>query len=112
MNLSQLGLSFHDATLLALRLDWATGDLVLELRTSAQGGVCITAAATTSLVVPRFNPWGPSVSVNAVSEEVHLTSGSRLSIEMQSGDVIKVEASSFSVTRERSDRTRTDVRES
>ncbi len=45
---------------------------------------------------PQRNPWGPSDFVNGV-EERKVDGGTRLEIEMQSGDVIVVEATSFEV---------------
>jgi hypothetical protein len=49
-----------------------------------------------SLVCPQKNPWGPSDLVNSISEEGG-GDYKRLDIEMQSGDVIRVEAESFDV---------------
>lgn len=46
-----------------------------------------------NITVPRRNPWGESVSVNEAIHSVnHVTQEHLLTIEMQSGDLIKVEA--------------------
>ena len=48
----------------------------------------------THIECPQRNPWGPSDFVNGV-EEKSVDGGIRLEIEMQSGDVIVVEATAF-----------------
>ena len=48
------------------------------------------------LSVPRTFPWGPSVSVNTVEGPVKQENGlAVLSMEMQSGDLIRIVARSF-----------------
>jgi hypothetical protein len=85
----------HDATLLALRVDWATATLRIELRTGDQTAPRndIIATGLRNLICDREQPWGPSSSVNEVRGPVELGDGShRLEVELQSGDVIVVEA--------------------
>jgi hypothetical protein len=52
--------------------------------------VSLTVRGVVDVHVPRRNPWGPSVSMNEVSVVEQLDGLTRLSIEMQSGDVIHV----------------------
>ena len=51
---------------------------------------------------PQQNPWGPSDFGNGVTIEA-TGSGTRVSVEMQSGDVILVEGGSFVVVTEGED---------
>jgi hypothetical protein len=87
----------HDATPVSVRLDWATGTVVLELRTDASdaGRMHLIAADTTELLCPRQLPWGPSVSINEVRGPVAHGNTMRVEIEMQSGDVLRIEARSI-----------------
>lgn len=67
--LSQLA-QLHDATLRAIRLDWSTGDVHLELSAALNDAsssfVLLKATEVTLLRCPRQAPWGWSVSVNEV----------------------------------------------
>jgi hypothetical protein len=95
--MSELWNKLHDATLVSVRLDWETGTAVLALRTGLPEApdVTVTAEGTAHLRCPRRLPWGESVSINEVRGPVAHENGSRLEIEMQSGDVLEVEARSM-----------------
>ena len=84
----------HDATLETIVLDWPNGVVEIRLKT-VSGTVVLQASAVARLSCPRLHPWGSSSSVNEVRSA--LTSDSRrvVEIEMQSGDVIAIEAGSF-----------------
>jgi hypothetical protein len=84
----------HDATLEKVSIDWATGQAEVRLKTAA-GPRFLRAFGTTGLVCPRRHPWGPSESVNEVRGPRKLEDRLTLEIEMQSGDVIEIEAASF-----------------
>lgn len=88
----------HDASFLRLTLEWKTGDAELEFRSSAPASdvIRISGYSTTRVLCPRSNPWGSSVSVNAVSVE-SLGTEKVLIIEMQSGDVVEIRAKDFRV---------------
>jgi hypothetical protein len=91
--LSQL----HDATLNRIELSWESGEAKLHIQTYVEGknaNIEIVLRGLTSIQVPRYNPWGPSASINKAWEE---NSGEalKLIIEMQSGDVIEARVSSF-----------------
>lgn len=76
----------HDATLVSVHLDWATGLAILAFRASTSA-VQLTVTACTELVAPRREEWGRSVSVLSVSYiDGNPEHGVR--IEMQSGDVL------------------------
>jgi hypothetical protein len=80
----------HDATLVSLELDWASGDLNFNFRSGTKGSptVCLTTSGLTLLKCPREYPWGRSVSVNTARAE-ELDGNMLLLVEMQSGDVIE-----------------------
>ncbi|MEM7604410.1 MAG: hypothetical protein AAF411_03565 [Myxococcota bacterium] len=87
--------TLHDATLLKVIVDWKGGDATLVFAVgSAADVVKVVANAFVALEVPRYEPWGPSVSVNRISGPlVTQDDRHRIELEMQSGDVLALEAS-------------------
>jgi hypothetical protein len=86
----------HDWTLVSIFFDWAAGQVILSLKDGGSSLVTIRAEGTSSLAIPQLNEWGPSVSVNEVRGPSKESGDMQaLEIEMQSGDVIKVVATSF-----------------
>jgi hypothetical protein len=81
----------HDATLLHLTANWQKGEVRVALRALGSRLVTIVAANMTLLNWPRLQPWGESASVNEVRVQT-ANDPRRLEIEMQSGDVIVIEA--------------------
>ena len=92
----------HDATLESVHCRWAEGSIRLCLRTSIPGVpvVDIVAKGVRRLDYPRLFPWGPRVSVNEITGPRILVGAlmQRLAIEMQSGDLIVVEAEVFQLS--------------
>ncbi len=82
-------MDFHDATLLSVEFDWATGSAVVLL-SNAVSTFALVAKEVLEVRVSRQQPWGPSVSVNSLS-----VAPGELTIEMQSGDAIVIAAQSF-----------------
>ncbi|MBU6953631.1 hypothetical protein [Hahella sp. HN01] len=83
----------HDWTLVALAVDWEKGVVTITLKNSRSEDVFIVADGLVSLIVPRREAWGGSVSVNAMEGPRLLTNGDYyLALEMQSGDRIELEA--------------------
>lgn len=83
----------HDWTLLKIDFDWKSARVRFEFEDSKFDRRLLVAEGVRELRIPKLNEWGPSVSVNEVSEvEVAPTAGRCLHIEMQSGDVIHVVA--------------------
>ena len=75
----------HDAILLGVHLDWATGTTTVTLRTSESGVFDITISNCTNVRLPRHEEWGRSGSVLSVAPlDGDLSNG--LVLEMQSGD--------------------------
>ncbi|HEX3864833.1 MAG TPA: hypothetical protein VHY35_24370 [Stellaceae bacterium] len=86
----------HDWTLLTLLFDWQTATVTISFRASHAKAASLIANGVSHLDVPRLNEWGRSVSVNKVHGPVDNGRGEqRLQIEMQSGDVIAISATSF-----------------
>lgn len=90
----------HDATLVAMELRWSSGDGILRIRTGdpTRPLRVVVASGVRRLGWDRHMPWGFSDSINEVRGPVTAADGtSVLEIEMQSGDVIRVEAVAFSL---------------
>ncbi len=85
----------HDGTLDGVSLDWGTGlvRLAIRLESYQVDSVEIHAIETRSLVCPRREEWGRSSFINDVRGPNALPGGGvRLEVEMQSGDIIVIEA--------------------
>ena len=82
---------FHDAVLVAARLDWDSGTATLELRVWGFVQPRICARGLRRLEVRREHAWGPSVSILEAKHE-HDAARERLELQMQSGDLIRIEA--------------------
>jgi hypothetical protein len=86
----------HDWGLISLLFDWKTGRATLSFETYEQGIVLLVAEGVSDLHIPQLKEWGPSVSVNEVRGPFgDMNDLAKLEIEMQSGDVIRIEAISF-----------------
>lgn len=88
----------HDWTLLSIHLDWAAAEATLLLfdPTSAQRRV--VARGLSAFHLEREEPWGPSNSIDEMTEVVG-ESGQPLvlSMQMQSGDWIRLSAASIHI---------------
>ncbi len=85
----------HDWTLLSVAVDWKIGQVLLETD-SPSGPATVRVLGLRELRVPRAHPWGKSVSINTVEGPSRREDEfSYLRIEMQSGDLIEIVASSF-----------------
>ncbi len=91
------GRNLHDATLRRIELDWAARRVVIDA-VADTGEVRIVANKVRRLSCPREDPWGPSASILRLRQQtLSGESPARLEIEMQSGDVISIDAESFEV---------------
>ena len=81
----------HDATLVAIRFDWAARSCSLEFAGAPKLAepFVVTFSNVTELVVPARQTWGASVSVLEVLDR----GAGRYDFAMQSGDTITVVAS-------------------
>ena len=83
----------HDWTLLGVTYDWAAAQVTINFQ-AVDGPKALVATSVTDFHVPQLRDWGPSASVNGV-EQVAGARSAALRIEMQSGDVIAIEATAF-----------------
>ena len=86
----------HDWTLKTVTVDWSAGSVTIELQTAGMPKV-LRAYEVAELRVPRRQAWGPSVSVNECDGPTAHDGLSRVSIEMQTGDVIELIAARFAM---------------
>lgn len=89
-------LPLHDALLRSVELDWERKSCtfqVLAFATPAGNATphVLSFEGVTFLSIPHNEPWGPSSRMNSVS-----SADAKFSLEMQSGDVIELTATSFS----------------
>jgi hypothetical protein len=92
----------HDWTLLSVLFDWKDARVTLCFTTDRTEEM-IVATSVVDLHVPQSNEWGPSVSVNGVKGPFESENGRQsIEIEMQSGDVIRIVASSFMMPKRQS----------
>jgi hypothetical protein len=84
-------LPLHDALLLSVHLDYLEGTCVLRLAPVASGECELSFHGVSDFSAPRQQPWGPSHSVNEVR-----SAGIAYEVELQSGDVLRVVADSWS----------------
>ena len=88
-------LPLHDAILSEMRIDWAARTCVASVCASVvRGGNAhrhqITWRDVKSIMIPHEAPWGQSIFINEVRQQAD-----SYTIEMQSGDVIRIVAGSF-----------------
>ena len=86
--------NLHDATLVAVRVNWANGTCIVEVDHGTWGICLLTFSAMSHLTLPRKQSWGRSVSRNSLS----IPKSGRYEIEVQSGDLIVIEASAMTLT--------------
>lgn len=89
--------NMHDWTLLSVQFDWEAGRVTAEFL-DGKGSRMLVADGVQALQIPRRLEWGPSISVNATSRALFPTGTSVLKIEMQSGDVIEINAEAFKMS--------------
>ncbi len=86
----------HDAVLLTVEVNWADGTIILQT-SAAHGSWIIVISGATYVQIPRNQPWGPSVCINAIRLQLPKQTLQRIELEMQSGDVISIEGETLSV---------------
>ncbi|WP_437314968.1 hypothetical protein [Sorangium sp. So ce385] len=90
--------SLHDATLETIELRWASGDVRLRVRTvdAEQPQLVVVASSVRRMECERQLPWEFSASINEVRGPFPAEGElARVEIEMQSGDVLRIEAVDF-----------------
>jgi hypothetical protein len=81
----------HDVVLMRVQFEWHAATCTCWVEPVGMAPHVLSFFGVRDLHIPREQPWGPSVSINAVREE---TSGI-YQIELQSGDVLRVVARSW-----------------
>ncbi len=84
--------NLHDATLVKIDFAWQSGECIVTVGRHL-GQCALTFSSVSNLAIPRRQRWGPSRSINAMVEN----GKGRFEIEMQSGDVLRIDAGSVSV---------------
>lgn len=86
----------HDWLFIGMKAAWENGSIEMQLKNSSSQFVSIHAVNFCRLEISRKMEWGRSYSINS-HELVSCgdSIGHILSIEMQSGDVIRIEAEGF-----------------
>ncbi len=86
----------HDWTLVRVSFEWGRGVVTLDLLDAQSRPVSLLAEQVSLLHVPQLSEWGASISVNRVTGPLPISAGKyKMEIEMQSGDVIAIEAGLF-----------------
>ena len=84
-------LRLHDAILRSLLVSIPEGIVTVAVEPVGTPAFSLVFTRVTKVEAPRQQPWGPSASIGAL----HQPSASRFEFEMQSGDVIAIEAEQF-----------------
>ena len=86
----------HDWTFLDIKYCWLDKKCVIRFKNRNSETEEVCGNGVTLLNVPHQEEWGPSVSVNEITYSKMPDDINELKIEMQSGDVITIQAISFS----------------
>ncbi|QYF91766.1 hypothetical protein KY495_13260 [Massilia sp. PAMC28688] len=86
--------SLHDAVLIAVNFGWSDGSCTLTVIHSELSECALEFTDVSSLIVPRTLPWGPSASINMMTQR----DDGEIEIEMQSGDPIVIRATALRLT--------------
>ncbi|PZQ65676.1 MAG: hypothetical protein DI570_00815 [Phenylobacterium zucineum] len=81
--------NLHDFTLVRVVVDWEAKAALFELL-GPDGLRTLTATGLLQFELTRDDPWGPSASVNGVEVAKEGEELLRVTIEMQTGDLIKL----------------------
>jgi hypothetical protein len=84
-------LMLHDATLIDINFNWLKSVTTVKFK-KHDGIYSIQFSSCTNLSIPHECSWGESNSINSFSNK-----GCVYKIEMQSGDLIVINASGFSM---------------
>lgn len=85
-------LQVHDAVLSAIYISWEADHCDLRVLPVGTTAHLLVFEGFTALEFPKQEPWGPSSSINSLREPEQ----GQFEIELQSGDVLRVRARSWS----------------
>jgi hypothetical protein len=80
---------FHDWLIGPLMIDWVDGIIKIHLRLEKDCEIEIFDFK--SISIPRLLPWGKSQFINNITCEKNKLDNWELEIELQSGDILKIE---------------------
>ena len=86
-------LRLHDFALEAVHVEWPRAVCTLRVLGASEAADLVFGGFT-ELVAPRVQPWGPSSLINCVLEE----GPGRFQVELQSGDVLRINAATWTYT--------------
>lgn len=92
----------HDARLLGFSTQWKSGDLTLDFLLVGEDELDLRVVlhGVTGIYCPREQPWGGSAYINEVLQpDVVPEQGDVLTLEMQSGDVLRFVFETFELLR-------------
>ena len=90
-------LDLHDASINGITIDWGAGTVTVDALVFREGRALsakrckLVWSGVTRFVADRELPWGPSNFVNTAKFE----EPSRYELQMQSGDVLLIDAKAF-----------------
>ena len=85
----------HDWTLVKIEYAWESKKCELQLKDCNSDLQILTALDVRKIHIPHMENWGPSSSINRVIGPKQKNGINLLEIEMQSGDIVCIEASQF-----------------
>jgi len=83
---------FHDGTFVSVALDWEAAECTVLIRLH-DGVKTLHWRNVTRLALTKTQPWGPSSSVNSLTQY----SGRSYVLELQSGDLLEIDADEFEI---------------
>jgi len=89
--------NLHDAILQRVSVDWAEAVATIELERNPGVAVVLTAPGLCEFSLTHRQEWGPSVSVNGVDLQTDEDGKISMTIEMRSGDNIRLVAARLEV---------------
>jgi hypothetical protein len=90
--------NLHDAILLRVQVDWAEAVVTIETEQLPGVPVVLSAAGLYEFSLTHRLEWGPSVSINTVNLKTSEAGETSLTIQMQSGDYIRLVAARLDVS--------------
>lgn len=79
----------HDHVLVRIEYDWSEKEAVLTIRNEKSEEYKVSYRGVSSISVPHISPWGESSNINSYVEGIE-AGLSKATIEVQSGDIIRI----------------------
>lgn len=86
-------ISMHDWSLISIHLDWIQSHLTIHLKNKQSEDIMLIAERFKTFNISQKNEWGESISINQILNFSILENGNAfIQIEVQSGDLLEIEA--------------------